>query len=154
MYLLTFFDHFQHLLNIIQSKAQQLSMLMSVFNQSSEIWFRFHTLSSYSFSSQHFWCTCTFRPLSWASTPSLYYIVFLLLEESFLVTFSTSLFAFCLPFNPLNTKIVATNFSCSAKFVFVNKKCWVCQGIEAPCNSLVNVLRLYSKVYRLLTAIT
>ena len=57
-------------------------------------------------------------------------------------------------FNPLNAKIVAANFSCSAKVVFVKEKRWLCQGIEAPCNALVNVLRLYSNVYRPLTAIT
>ena len=57
-------------------------------------------------------------------------------------------------FNPLNAKIVAVNFSCSAKVVFIIEKCWLCQGIEAPCNTLVSVLRLYSNVYRLLTTIT
>ena len=56
-------------------------------------------------------------------------------------------------FNPLNAKIVAANFSCSAKVVFVKEKRWLCQSIEAPCNALVNVLRLYSNVYRLLTTI-
>ena len=44
-------------------------------------------------------------------------------------------------FNPLNAKIVAANFSCSAKVVFVKEKRWLCQSIEAPCNALVNVLR-------------
>ena len=56
--------------------------------------------------------------------------------------------------NPLNAKIVAANFSCSAKVVFVKEKRWLCQSTEAPCNALVSVLRLYSKVDRLLTAIT
>ena len=49
--------------------------------------------------------------------------------------------------NPLNAKIVAANLSCSAKVVFVKEKRWLCQGIEAPCNALVSVLRLYSKSY-------
>ena len=52
--------------------------------------------------------------------------------------------------NPLNAKIVATFFSCSAKVVFVKEKRWLCQGIEAPCEALVSVLRLYSNVYRYL----
>ena len=56
--------------------------------------------------------------------------------------------------NPLNAKIVATDVSCSAKVVFVKEKRWLCQGIEAPCNDLVSVLKLYSNVYRLLTAIS
>ena len=56
--------------------------------------------------------------------------------------------------NPLNVKIVAANFSCIAKVVFVKEKRWLCQSIEAPCNALVSVLRLYSNVYRLLTVIT
>ena len=56
--------------------------------------------------------------------------------------------------NPLNAKTVAANFSCSAKVVFVEEKRWLCQSTEAPCNALVSVLRLFSKVYRLLTAIT
>ena len=55
--------------------------------------------------------------------------------------------------NPLNAKIVAANFSRSAEVVFVREKRWLCQGIEAPCNALVSVLRLYSNVYRLLTTI-
>ena len=55
---------------------------------------------------------------------------------------------------PLNAKIVAANFFCSAKVVFVKKKRWICQSTEALCNALVSVLRLYSKVDRLLTAIT
>ena len=55
--------------------------------------------------------------------------------------------------NPLNAKIVAANFSCSVNVVFVKEKRWLCQGIEAPCNALVRVLRLYSKVYGLLTTI-
>ena len=45
--------------------------------------------------------------------------------------------------NPLNAKIVAANLSCSAKVVFVKEKRWLCQGIDAPCNALVSVLRLY-----------
>ena len=49
--------------------------------------------------------------------------------------------------NPLNAKIVAANFSCSAKVVFVEEKRWLCQSTEAPCNALISVLRLYSKVY-------
>ena len=53
--------------------------------------------------------------------------------------------------NPLNAKIVAANFSCSAKVVFVKEKRWLCQSTEAPCNALESVLRLYSKVDRLLT---
>ena len=57
-------------------------------------------------------------------------------------------------FNPLNAKIVVANFSCNVKVVFVKEKRWLCQGIEAPCNALVSVLRLYLNVYRLLTAIT
>ena len=60
----------------------------------------------------------------------------------------------CLSLNPLNAKIVAANFSCSAKVVFVKQKRWLCQDIEALCSALVSVLRLYSNVYRLLTAIT
>ena len=56
--------------------------------------------------------------------------------------------------NPLNAKIVAANLSCSAKVVFVKEKRWLCQGIEAPCNALVSVLRLYLNVHRLLNTIT
>ena len=56
--------------------------------------------------------------------------------------------------HPLNAKIVAANFSCSAKVLFIKDKRWLCQGVEAPCNALVSVLRLYSNVYRLLTATT
>ena len=51
-------------------------------------------------------------------------------------------------------KIVAANFSCSAKVVFVKEKRWLCQGIEAPRNALVSLLRLNLNMYRLLTAIT
>ena len=54
--------------------------------------------------------------------------------------------------NPLNAKIVAANFSCSAKFVFVKEKRWLCHSTEAPCNALVSVLRLYSNVYRQATS--
>ena len=32
----------------------------------------------------------------------------------------------------LNAKIVAANFSCSAKVVFVKEKRWLCQSTEAP----------------------
>ena len=39
-----------------------------------------------------------------------------------------------------NAKIVAANFSCSAKVGFVEEKRWLCQGIEVPCNALVFVL--------------
>ena len=46
-----------------------------------------------------------------------------------------------------NAKIVVANLSCSAKIVLVKEKRWLCQGIEASCNALVSVLRLYSKVY-------
>ena len=49
-------------------------------------------------------------------------------------------------------KIVSAIFSSSAKFVFVKEKRWLCQGTEASLNALVSVLRLYLKVYRLLTA--
>ena len=49
-------------------------------------------------------------------------------------------------------KIVAANFSCSAKFVFVKDKHWLCQNTEVSCNALVSVLRPYSKVNRLLRA--
>ena len=42
--------------------------------------------------------------------------------------------------NPLNAKIVAANFSCSAKVVFVKEKRWLCQSTEAPCNALVKAL--------------
>ena len=75
-------------------------------------------------------------------------------SESLLYIDERDLIPTNLDINPLNAKIVAANFSCSAKVVFVKEKCWLCQGIEAPCNALVSVLRLYSNVYRLLTAIT
>ena len=32
----------------------------------------------------------------------------------------------CIVINPLNAKIVAANFFCSAKFVFVKEKRWLC----------------------------
>ena len=43
-------------------------------------------------------------------------------------------------------------FSCSAKFVFVKEKRWLCQSTEASCNALVGLLRPYLKVNRLLRA--